>query len=160
MTTLLTATRGPVLNAFLGANLTPLGWSWPLRISLKVKVFVPRGLEYYPWLQGDQIGRIFTQWAIVYFGQWFENYRSSPNFLATFSRSTSYVLIFAKNDGAIFLATFSQTHLVTVPDFLNGFIRGLRRGRRLPDRGEPLRLDRLDCARPGIPGHSIALIQS
>jgi hypothetical protein len=34
--------------------------------------------------QGDQIGRIFAQWAIVYYGQFFENYRSSRHFCATF----------------------------------------------------------------------------
>jgi hypothetical protein len=33
---------------------------------------------------GDQIGRIFTYWAIVFFGQLLENIRSSPIFLATF----------------------------------------------------------------------------
>jgi hypothetical protein len=33
--------------------------------------------------QGDQIGRIIAHWAIVYFGQVFENYTSGPNFLAT-----------------------------------------------------------------------------
>jgi hypothetical protein len=30
--------------------------------------------------QGDQIGRIFAYWSIVYFGQFFEDYRNSPNF--------------------------------------------------------------------------------
>jgi hypothetical protein len=34
--------------------------------------------------QGDQIGRIFAQWPIVYFEQCFENYKSSPNYSATF----------------------------------------------------------------------------
>jgi hypothetical protein len=29
--------------------------------------------------QGDQVGRIFAYWAIVYFGQFLENHRSSPN---------------------------------------------------------------------------------
>jgi hypothetical protein len=33
--------------------------------------------------QGDQIGRILAHWAAVYFGQFFENYRSSPNFWST-----------------------------------------------------------------------------
>jgi hypothetical protein len=33
--------------------------------------------------QGDQIGRIFVHWAMVYFGQFLENYRSTPNFWAT-----------------------------------------------------------------------------
>jgi hypothetical protein len=27
-----------------------------------------------PYRQGDQIGRIFAQWGIVYFGQFLENY--------------------------------------------------------------------------------------
>jgi hypothetical protein len=35
--------------------------------------------------QGDQIGRIFAQWANVYFGQYFEKHKSDPNFWATFS---------------------------------------------------------------------------
>jgi hypothetical protein len=30
--------------------------------------------------QGDQIGRIFAQWVIVFFGQFYKNYRSSPKF--------------------------------------------------------------------------------
>jgi hypothetical protein len=34
-------------------------------------------------LQGDQIGRIFAFWAIFFFGQFFETYKSSPIFLAT-----------------------------------------------------------------------------
>jgi hypothetical protein len=32
---------------------------------------------------GDQIGRIFAHWAIVYFGQVFENYRSTQMFVST-----------------------------------------------------------------------------
>jgi hypothetical protein len=32
--------------------------------------------------QGDQIGRIFAHWAIVSFGQFFENYKN-PNFKTT-----------------------------------------------------------------------------
>jgi hypothetical protein len=32
--------------------------------------------------QGDEIGRIFAYWAIVYFDQFFENFKSSPNFWA------------------------------------------------------------------------------
>jgi hypothetical protein len=33
-------------------------------------------------MQGDQIGRIFAEWAIVFFGQFFENYGSAPKFWA------------------------------------------------------------------------------
>jgi hypothetical protein len=35
--------------------------------------------------QGDQIGRIFACWAIIYFRHCFENYTISSNFWATFS---------------------------------------------------------------------------
>jgi hypothetical protein len=41
--------------------------------------------------QGDQIGLIFARWVIVYFGQWFENYRSSAHFWATFFHDTGCV---------------------------------------------------------------------
>jgi hypothetical protein len=42
------------------------------------------GLRSFPDLasgKGDQIGRIFAYWAIAYFGQIFENYKISGNFL-------------------------------------------------------------------------------
>jgi hypothetical protein len=39
------------------------------------------------------LGRIFAYWAIVYFGHYFDNYRSTANYWATFLHSTSYVLI-------------------------------------------------------------------
>jgi hypothetical protein len=44
--------------------------------------------------QGDQIGRIFAYWSIVYFGQRLKHYRSSAKFLATFF--PRYVLILTK----------------------------------------------------------------
>jgi hypothetical protein len=34
-------------------------------------------------MQGDQIGRIFTQCVIISFGQLLENYESGPHFWAT-----------------------------------------------------------------------------
>jgi hypothetical protein len=37
-----------------------------------------------------------TNWAIVYNGQFFENYRSSQNFCAAFSHDDCYVLILTK----------------------------------------------------------------
>jgi hypothetical protein len=40
--------------------------------------------------QGDQIGRILAYWAIVFFGQSFENHRSSLNVLAIFSKASGY----------------------------------------------------------------------
>jgi hypothetical protein len=42
--------------------------------------------------QGGQIGRIFAHWAIVYCGQFLENYRSSPNFWTTIFLGKKYVL--------------------------------------------------------------------
>jgi hypothetical protein len=44
--------------------------------------------------QGDQIGRIFAFWVIVFFGQLFENFQSSANFRAFFHGSI-YVIIWA-----------------------------------------------------------------
>jgi hypothetical protein len=46
--------------------------------------------------QGDQIVRIFAHWYIVYFGQFFEIYRSSPNFGATLLNGKSYAHFFTK----------------------------------------------------------------
>jgi hypothetical protein len=34
--------------------------------------------------QGDKIGKIFAHWAIVDFGEFLENCRSSPNFVLLF----------------------------------------------------------------------------
>jgi hypothetical protein len=34
--------------------------------------------------QGDKVGRIFADWAIAYYEQYYDNYRNSPNFWATF----------------------------------------------------------------------------
>jgi hypothetical protein len=35
-------------------------------------------------MQGDQIWRILVYWAIVYFGQLLQKYRTSPNFWDSF----------------------------------------------------------------------------
>jgi hypothetical protein len=43
--------------------------------------------------QGDQIGRIFAYWAMVNFGHFFENYRSSINILGTLFHGKNCVLI-------------------------------------------------------------------
>jgi hypothetical protein len=74
--------------------------------------------------QGDQIGRIFAQRAIGYYGQFFsENYRSGPHFLSTFSKSNDYVLILTKMGWATFWAIFSQTHLVTLVVLLKWYLQ-------------------------------------
>jgi hypothetical protein len=64
--------------------------------------------------QGDQIGRIFANLAIVYKGQLSKIYKSSPKILATSSAEKSYVVILTKRGWAMFWAIFSQTHLVTL----------------------------------------------
>jgi hypothetical protein len=56
--------------------------------------------------QGDQIGRIFVDWAIVYFGQFFEIYRTTPKFWATFFSDTSYLIICTENGFANILDNF------------------------------------------------------
>jgi hypothetical protein len=66
------------------------------------------------WRQDDQIGRIFAQWAIVYYEQFFENYRSSPHLCYTVFTGIDYVLILTKNGLGYILGHFSQTHLVTL----------------------------------------------
>jgi hypothetical protein len=58
-------------------------------------------------VQGDQIGRFFGYWAIVYIGKSFENHTFSPKFRATVFHGKIYVLILTKTGWAI----FSQTHL-------------------------------------------------
>jgi hypothetical protein len=42
-------------------------------------------------VQGDQIGRIFAYWVIVYFRQFYENYRNGSNLLDTFVHGKSYI---------------------------------------------------------------------
>jgi hypothetical protein len=59
--------------------------------------------------QGDQIGRIYTHWVIVY-GQCFETYWSSPNFF----QGNNSVWKLSKMSWATFWAIFSRTHLVTL----------------------------------------------
>jgi hypothetical protein len=64
--------------------------------------------------QGDQIGRIFAQRAIVYYGQVFDNNIISPYFCALFLMSIDYVLlIFTKNGFDYVWAIFSFGH----PDY-------------------------------------------
>jgi hypothetical protein len=59
--------------------------------------------------QCDKIGRIFAQWAIVYFGQFLKRYRKSPQSLAAFYQSLDDVLILTKNGlGYIFGRCFHE----------------------------------------------------
>jgi hypothetical protein len=69
--------------------------------------------NYHP-IQSDQIGRIFVDWASIYFEQLFENYRSCPYFWATFFHGKGDVLILIKNGLGYILGHFLQTHLVTL----------------------------------------------
>jgi hypothetical protein len=62
--------------------------------------------------QGDQIGRTFVQWVIVYFRQFSENYKSSPHFWCYLLLSMVHL---DKNVlGYILGEFFSQTHLVAL----------------------------------------------
>jgi hypothetical protein len=58
-------------------------------------------------VQGDQIGRFFAHWAIVYLEQFFK-YRSSPNLW-----DNLYALILTRNGLGYILGNFYQSHLVT-----------------------------------------------
>jgi hypothetical protein len=42
-----------------------------------------KSLTIFAGNRGDQIGRIFSQWVFVSFGQFLEDYRSNPHFWAT-----------------------------------------------------------------------------
>jgi hypothetical protein len=66
--------------------------------------------------QGGQIGRIFAQWAIVYFGLFFENYIEQPTFLGYFFQKLNLCMHYywQKMGWATFCAMFSLTHLVTL----------------------------------------------
>jgi hypothetical protein len=48
-----------------------------------MKHFVGGRRAVHLW-QGDQIGRIFAQWVIVFFGQFLENYRSITSIFGYF----------------------------------------------------------------------------
>jgi hypothetical protein len=68
--------------------------------------------------QGDQIGRIFALWTIIYFGH-FLSYRSSPHFWATLFCGLRSAPNMTENDlGYILGDFFSQTHLHLVALFL------------------------------------------
>jgi hypothetical protein len=52
--------------------------------------------------------------VILYFGQFYENIRSSPSFWAACWHGQGYALILTNMYWATFWAIFSQTHLVTL----------------------------------------------
>jgi hypothetical protein len=64
--------------------------------------------------QGDQIGRIFAYWAILFIGQLFENYRNSTFLGDTFPHGKRYLQNLAQNVLGFILGHFSQAHLVTL----------------------------------------------
>jgi hypothetical protein len=69
-------------------------------------------------MQGDQIGRIFGFWAIVFFGRFFEKYILSP----TFFPRKKLRIDFRKNGlGYIHFGEFlSETPLATLPGLPDG----------------------------------------
>jgi hypothetical protein len=80
-------------------------------------------------IQGDQIGRIFAQWAIVSFGQFFWKITELSHILCYFFLSINCVLNLTKMRWATFWAIFKQTHLVALltsgPKWRH-FVAGLR----------------------------------
>jgi hypothetical protein len=59
------------------------------------------------------MGRFFYYLAIVYFWQFFEDYRSSPEIATSFFLCENYELILKKMGCAHLGDFFSQTYLVT-----------------------------------------------
>jgi hypothetical protein len=73
-------------------------------------------LHFAPSIQGDQIGRKFVHWVVVYLDQFYSNDRSGRKNLATFFNGVSYALILTKNGlGYIFVRFFYK--LVWSPCF-------------------------------------------
>jgi hypothetical protein len=62
-----------------------------------------------------QIGRILAHWVIIYFGQFFDNCRSSQHFGLLFSMVKVKYELWQKCIGLHFRRHFSQNHLVTLP---------------------------------------------
>jgi hypothetical protein len=56
--------------------------------------------------QGDQIWRIFAQWAMIFIKHILQNYKSKTNVRATFVREKSYKLIMKIMVLAIYWADF------------------------------------------------------
>jgi hypothetical protein len=52
-------------------------------------------------VQGDQIGRFFASWVIIYFGQFYEKYTSSLNVCVAYFQVKSCVLVLGKNWGGL-----------------------------------------------------------
>jgi hypothetical protein len=57
------------------------------------KFFIEMALANFGVPQGDQIGRFFASWVIIYFGEFYE--KDIP-VLVTYFNSNSYVLILTK----------------------------------------------------------------
>jgi hypothetical protein len=69
-------------------------------------------------LQGDQIGRIFANWAIVLLCAGFLITEVAPNFWSSFYHGKSYAKILTMHALGIILGRFfSLTHLVTLRRF-------------------------------------------
>jgi hypothetical protein len=70
-------------------------------------------------VQGDHIGRIFAQWAIDFFGQFYKNHKSSQKILGyLFPKYRSCIYFDKKLAGLRFWVIFSQTHLVILTQSL------------------------------------------
>jgi hypothetical protein len=72
------------------------------------------GRKIAPTGHDDQIGRIFAQWVIAFWGQSFNNYRNSPHTwptLGTYSMVKVMHYFLQKMYWATLWAIFSQAHI-------------------------------------------------
>jgi hypothetical protein len=85
------------LGYILGDSFHKSIWSpWAVGSLVVIEKVCSDRSQDWPQRQGDQIGRIFASWAIVCFGQFFENYKNSPNLGATSPHGKSPILILTK----------------------------------------------------------------
>jgi hypothetical protein len=87
---------------------------WPLKILFSYIVAVLNVTILYIIVeQGDQIGRIFASWVIVYVGQVFHKYKCNLIF-GLFFHGESYVLFWTKIALGYILGDISRTRQVTL----------------------------------------------
>jgi hypothetical protein len=81
-----------------------------------------------PYEQGDPIGQIFAYWAVVFFLQFFQNYRSFPHIRPLFNTVKFLCINFDETRFGLHLGRFFQTNLSGHP--ANESIREGRRSKR------------------------------
>jgi hypothetical protein len=63
---------------------------------------------FFDCFQGDQIGRFFAHWVIVYFKPFFENYKRRHNLWRTLFPCKNHTLILTKMGWGAFWAIFNK----------------------------------------------------